>query len=105
VRQPRGSIDRKSGTSTRDVKFGPSPFSAGPNRGVNGSRTLVIARIGGLRLLRDLFDHPPEEVCDRLLDPKSFELGRDLAAVVGRVIDNVAEYGPTRQGERAANRM
>src|SRR5580700_8690780 len=55
-------------------------------------------------LLRNLLDHPPEEVRDRLFDPESFELGGDLTAVIGRVIDNVAQYRPRRQGERAADR-
>src|SRR5438874_9334525 len=54
-------------------------------------------------LLRNLLDHPPEEVRDRLFDPEPFELGGYLTAVVGRVIDNVAQYRPPRQGESTAD--
>jgi hypothetical protein len=38
-----------------------------------------------------------------LFDPELFELGGDLTAVVGRVIDNVAQYRPPRQRESAAD--
>jgi hypothetical protein len=58
----------------------------------------------GLCLLEDLLDHPPEEVRDLLFDPEPFELGDDLTAVVGREIDNVAQYRPRRQGESPADR-
>ena len=44
----------------------------------------------GLCLLRNLLDHPEEEVGGRLVDPEPFQLGGDLTAVVGGVIDNVA---------------
>ena len=42
-------------------------------------------------LLGDLLDHPPEEVRVWLFDPEPFELRGDLTAVVGAVINNVAQ--------------
>src|SRR5437764_13292407 len=63
----------------------------GPVGGCRGGRGC------GLCLLGDLLDHPPEEVRDLLFDPEPFELGGDLTAVVGRVIDNVAQDRPPRQ--------
>src|SRR5579859_4987574 len=59
---------------------------------------------GGLCLLGNLLDHPPEEVGDLLFDPEPFQLGGDLAAVVGGVNDNVAQDRPPRQSESAADR-
>src|SRR5215472_7383985 len=56
----------------------------------------------GLCLLGNLLDHPKEEVGGRLFDPEPFQLGGDLPAVVGGVIDNVAQQRPRRQGRRAA---
>src|SRR5262249_33704729 len=56
----------------------------------------------GLCLLGNLLDHPKEEIGDRLLDPEPFQLGGNLATVVGGVIDNMAERRPRRQGCRAA---
>jgi hypothetical protein len=68
----------------------PDHPSAGPNHGDTESRTPVSSRAFGLCLLGYLLDHPPEKVRDWLFDPEPFELGGDLAAVVSRVIDNVA---------------
>ena len=52
-----------------------------------------------LCLLGNLLDRPKEEVGVRLFDPEPFELGGDLAAVVGGVVDNVAQQRP-RQASR-----
>src|SRR5262245_31995242 len=68
---------------------------------------MTRARAGtdcGSCLLGNLLDHPEEEVGNRLFDPEPFELGGDLAAVAGRVTDNVAPHRPPRQGESAADR-
>src|SRR6476646_861676 len=51
----------------------------------------AVCHSSGLCLLGDLLDHPPEEVRVRLFDPEPFELGGDLTAVVGRVIDNTTK--------------
>jgi hypothetical protein len=47
---------------------------------------------------------PKEEVGVRWFDPEPFQLGGDLTAVVGGVVDNVAQDRPPRQGESAADR-
>jgi len=41
------------------------------------------------RLLRDLFQGPEDEVRRRRLDTEPLQFGRDLAAVVGGVVDQV----------------
>src|SRR5207237_6473700 len=53
-------------------------------------------------LLRDLLLHPPEEIRRRLFDSEPLELGRHLPAVIGRMIDNVAQHRPRRQGGGSA---
>src|SRR5262249_4194161 len=66
--------------------------------------TPVSSCAWGLCLLRNLLDRPKEEVGARLFDPEPFQLGSDLTAVIGRVIDNVAQHRPSRQAEGAADR-
>src|SRR5262249_42912277 len=58
----------------------------------------------GLCLLGDLLEDPEEKVRERRLDAEPFELGGDLTAVVSRVVDNMAQYRPRRQGRRKAGR-
>src|SRR6266852_7765136 len=53
-------------------------------------------------LLRDLLHHPEEEIRRRLFDSEPLELGRHLPAVIGRMIDNVAQHRPRRQGRGSA---
>src|SRR5437870_2974522 len=48
-------------------------------------------------LLRNLLHDPEEEIRQRLFDPEPLELGRYLPAVIGRMIDNVAQHRPRRQ--------
>ena len=49
--------------------------------------------------MRCLLDRPQDEVGRRRIDAEPLELGGDLAAVVGRVVDDVAEDGPERQAQ------
>src|SRR5260370_20219136 len=53
-------------------------------------------------LLRNLLNHPEEEIRQWLFDPEPFELGRYLPAVIGRMIDSVAQHRPPRQREGSA---
>jgi hypothetical protein len=46
------------------------------------------------RRLRYLLECPEDDVGCRLLDSQPLELGRDLAAVVGRMVDHVPQYDP-----------
>src|SRR5438128_410412 len=48
-------------------------------------------------LFLHLLEHPEDKVGGGLLDAEPLELGRDLAAVVSRVVDDVPQHGPGRQ--------
>ncbi len=52
-----------------------------------------------------MLDGPEDEIGDGRLDPEEFELGGDLASVVGGVVDDVAEGGPERSGGRLASEI
>ncbi len=41
-----------------------------------------------------MLERPVDEVGGELLDSQPLELGRDLPAVVGRVVDNVPQHDP-----------
>src|ERR1700732_5218131 len=53
-------------------------------------------------LLRNLLNHPEDEIRSWLFDPEPLELGRYLPAMIGRMIDNVAQHRPRRQRRGSA---
>src|SRR5262249_50092803 len=76
---PRRTILARSHTGFRDKKW------------------RRVAAILPSHLLRELFEGPQEQVRTRRLDAEPLELGRDLAAVVGRMIHQVSQHDPRRQ--------
>ena len=72
-----------------------------PIRGANASRPESRRRSDPLGGLLHLLHDPVDHVGHRRIDPQTFELGRDLPAMVGGVIDDVPQHRPGRKHDRA----
>src|SRR5271165_2483266 len=58
------------------------------------SRPEIPSLFAGLALRLHLLHNPPDQVGHRRLDSQALELGRDLASVIGGMVDNLPEDGP-----------